>query len=105
MDCKPQNFGGSEGAVGLLRWFEKLESCFAMCNCPPADRVKYATATLENLALSWWNSQVQILGVDVDNATPWVDFKELMKRSIVLEMRFKSWRLNTSDGKCSPERH
>ena len=48
MDCKPHNFGGSEGAIGLLRWFEKVESCFAMCNCPPADRVKYATATLEN---------------------------------------------------------
>ncbi|KAI3686735.1 hypothetical protein L1987_80419 [Smallanthus sonchifolius] len=34
MDCKPHTFSGAEGAVGLLRWFEKVESVIAMCNCP-----------------------------------------------------------------------
>ena len=28
MDCKPHTFGGHEGAVGLLRWFERTESIF-----------------------------------------------------------------------------
>ncbi|KAJ0951771.1 putative transcription factor interactor and regulator CCHC(Zn) family [Helianthus annuus] len=79
MDCKPQTFSGTEGAVGLLRWFEKAESVFAMCNCPEGDRVKYATGTLEDGALTWWNAQVQMLGIEMANATTWDDFKELMR--------------------------
>ncbi|KAJ0770963.1 putative nucleotidyltransferase, Ribonuclease H [Helianthus annuus] len=80
MDCRPSTFSGTEGAVGLLHWFEKLESVFEMCECPEARRVKYATGTLEGIALTWWNAQVQILGLATANATPWNDFKELIKR-------------------------
>ncbi|KAJ0550384.1 putative nucleotidyltransferase, Ribonuclease H [Helianthus annuus] len=80
MDCRPSSFSGTEGAVGLLHWFEKLESVFEMCECPEARRVKYATGTLEGIALTWWNTQVQILGLAAANATPWEDFKELIKR-------------------------
>nr|GEU91446.1 reverse transcriptase domain-containing protein [Tanacetum cinerariifolium] len=28
MSCQPFNFKGSEGAVGLIRWFERTESVF-----------------------------------------------------------------------------
>ncbi|KAJ0901786.1 putative nucleotidyltransferase, Ribonuclease H [Helianthus annuus] len=80
MDCRPSSFSGTEGAVGLLHWFEKLESVFEMCECPEARRVKFATGTLEGIALTWWNAQVQILGLAAANATPWNDFKELIKR-------------------------
>ena len=79
MDCKPSNFSGTEGPVGLLHWIEKTESVLAKCNCPAADKVKFATGTLEGTALTWWNSQVQMLGVDVANATPWDEFKDLLK--------------------------
>ncbi|KAM0068127.1 putative retrotransposon gag domain-containing protein [Helianthus debilis subsp. tardiflorus] len=79
MDCKPQTFSGTEGAVGLLRWFEKAESVFVMCNCPVGDRVKFAAGTLEDGALTWWNAQVQLLGIEAANATTWDDFKELMR--------------------------
>ncbi|KAI3810172.1 hypothetical protein L1987_19782 [Smallanthus sonchifolius] len=56
MDCKPHVFSGAEGAVGLLRWFEKVESVIAMCNCPVANQVKFAAGTLEGPALTWWNA-------------------------------------------------
>ncbi|KAJ0885887.1 putative transcription factor interactor and regulator CCHC(Zn) family [Helianthus annuus] len=79
MDCRPTTFSGTEGAVGLLHWFEKLESVFEMCECPEARRVKYATGTLEGLALTWWNAQVQMLGLVAANATPWQTFKEMIK--------------------------
>ncbi|KAJ0715767.1 putative nucleotidyltransferase, Ribonuclease H [Helianthus annuus] len=79
MDCRPTTFSGTEGAVGLLHWFEKLESVFEMCECPEARRVKYATGTLEGLALTWWNAQVQMLGLVAANATPWETFKEMVK--------------------------
>ncbi|KAM0026190.1 putative transcription factor interactor and regulator CCHC(Zn) family [Helianthus debilis subsp. tardiflorus] len=80
MDCRPSTFSGTEGAMGLLHWFEKLESVFEMCEFPEARRVKYATGTLEGIALTWWNAQVQILGLAAANATPWNDFKEPIKR-------------------------
>nr|GEY07035.1 reverse transcriptase domain-containing protein [Tanacetum cinerariifolium] len=33
MICQPFNFKGSEGAVGLIRWFERTESVFSRSNC------------------------------------------------------------------------
>ncbi|MFS8033158.1 hypothetical protein Hanom_Chr17g01566211 [Helianthus anomalus] len=42
MDCRPNTFSGTEGAVGLLHWFEKLESVFEMCECPEARKVKFS---------------------------------------------------------------
>ena len=80
MDCKPHPFNGTEGTVSLLRWFEEVESAFAMCNCPEADRVKYASGILEGVALTWWwNSQVQKLGLEMANATTWNDFKDMLR--------------------------
>ncbi|XP_022000066.1 uncharacterized protein LOC110897612 [Helianthus annuus] len=79
MDCNPQTFSGVEGPVGLLLWFEKAESVFAMCNCLAGDRVKFASGTLEDGALTWWNAQVQMLGIEMANATTWDDFQELIR--------------------------
>ncbi|KAJ0846729.1 putative transcription factor interactor and regulator CCHC(Zn) family [Helianthus annuus] len=79
MDCRPSTFSGTEGAVGLLHWFEKLESVFEMCECPEDRRVKYAIGTLEGAALTWWKAQVQLLGLAVANAIPWNGFKELIR--------------------------
>jgi hypothetical protein len=71
MDCKPHKFSGTEGAVRLLRWIEKIESAFAMCNCPAASQVNYVSGPLEGPALTWWNSKVQILGFEPANAMAW----------------------------------
>ncbi|GJV69459.1 putative reverse transcriptase domain-containing protein [Tanacetum coccineum] len=46
---------GTEGAVGLTRWFEKLESQFGISNVAEGDRVKFASSTLLDGALTWWN--------------------------------------------------
>ncbi|GJZ78436.1 hypothetical protein Tco_0643273 [Tanacetum coccineum] len=32
--CQPLNFKGTEGVVGLTRWFEKMEIVFHISNCP-----------------------------------------------------------------------
>ncbi|GJV74216.1 putative reverse transcriptase domain-containing protein [Tanacetum coccineum] len=40
---------GSEGVVGLTRWFEKIETVFNISNCPSKYQVKYATCTLSVL--------------------------------------------------------
>ncbi|KAD4586602.1 hypothetical protein E3N88_24203 [Mikania micrantha] len=71
---------GTEGAVGLLRWIEKAESAFAMSNCRNEDRVKFAAGTFEGAALTWWNANVQNLGLDAANALPWDNFKQMLNR-------------------------
>nr|GEV00019.1 putative reverse transcriptase domain, ribonuclease H-like domain, aspartic peptidase domain protein [Tanacetum cinerariifolium] len=43
MSCQPFNFKGSEGAVGLIRWFERTESVFSRSNCTEDCKVKFAT--------------------------------------------------------------
>ncbi|GJR56706.1 hypothetical protein Tco_1407227 [Tanacetum coccineum] len=55
MKCQPLNFKGMEGVVGLIRWFEKMETIFHIRNCLEKYQVKYATCTLLNSVLTWWN--------------------------------------------------
>ncbi|GKB64443.1 hypothetical protein Tco_0920629 [Tanacetum coccineum] len=33
MKCQPLNFKGTEGVVGLIRWFEKMQTVFHISNC------------------------------------------------------------------------
>nr|GEW28218.1 reverse transcriptase domain-containing protein [Tanacetum cinerariifolium] len=64
MSCQPFNFKGSEGAVRLIRWFERTESVFSRSNCIEECKVKFATGTLTEEALSWWNSFAQPIGIE-----------------------------------------
>ncbi|GJV92864.1 hypothetical protein Tco_1540677 [Tanacetum coccineum] len=58
MNCKPHSFKGTEGVVGLKRWFEKIEQVFEICKCAEDDKVKFAMCTFEGRALTWWNGNV-----------------------------------------------
>nr|GEU51796.1 hypothetical protein [Tanacetum cinerariifolium] len=78
MRCQPFNFKGSEGAVGLIRWFEHTESVFSRSNCTEDYKVKFATGTLTEEALSWWNSFAQPIGIEEAYKITWVKFKKLL---------------------------
>ncbi|GJR04754.1 hypothetical protein Tco_0527738 [Tanacetum coccineum] len=56
INCQPFYFNGTEGAVDLIRWFEHTESVFSRSKCAEEDRVTFATGTLTDDALSWWNA-------------------------------------------------
>ncbi|GJU66903.1 hypothetical protein Tco_1253162 [Tanacetum coccineum] len=43
MSCQPSYFNGTEGAVGLIRWFERTESVFSRSKYAEEDRVTFAT--------------------------------------------------------------
>ncbi|GJX36785.1 reverse transcriptase domain-containing protein [Tanacetum coccineum] len=75
---KPHNFSGTEGVVGLTRWFEKMETVFNISNCPPNYQVKYATCTLQDSALTWWNSHKKTIDVDAAYVMNWVGIIRLM---------------------------
>nr|GFC56578.1 putative zinc finger, CCHC-type, retrotransposon Gag domain protein [Tanacetum cinerariifolium] len=78
MKCGPTQFHGTEGAVGLVRWFKKMENTFEISKCAEGKKVKFSTATLHGRALTWWNSQVATLGREVANERPWTKVKQMM---------------------------
>ncbi|GKE13350.1 reverse transcriptase domain-containing protein, partial [Tanacetum coccineum] len=71
MSCQPFNFKGTKGVVGLIRWFERTESVFLCSNCIEDCKVKFATGTLTEEALSWWNSFAQPIGIEEAYKITW----------------------------------
>nr|GEU40734.1 putative reverse transcriptase domain-containing protein [Tanacetum cinerariifolium] len=62
MKCSPISFHGSEGAVGLCRWMEKIKIIFSISHCAEGNKVMFAVVTFQGWAFTWWNSQVATLG-------------------------------------------
>nr|GEX03704.1 hypothetical protein [Tanacetum cinerariifolium] len=78
MKCNPTLFHGKEGAIELCWWFEKSEMVFSISDCAERNKVKFAAATLQGRALTWWNSQVATLGLNVAIGKSWGDMKNMM---------------------------
>ncbi|GJS18367.1 reverse transcriptase domain-containing protein [Tanacetum coccineum] len=78
MSCQPIKFKGTEGVVGLIRWFERTESVFSRSNFTENCKVKFATGTLIKESLSWWNSFAQPIGIEEAYKITWVEFKKLL---------------------------
>ncbi|GKD41105.1 reverse transcriptase domain-containing protein [Tanacetum coccineum] len=102
MKCQPLNFKGTEGVVGLIRWFEKMETVFHISNCPEKYQVKYATCTLLNSALTWWNSHKRTIGTEAAFAMSWRELMKLMTevycpRNEIQKMESELWNLTVKN--------
>nr|KAJ0185840.1 hypothetical protein LSAT_V11C900506620 [Lactuca sativa] len=80
MSCKPRPFYGTEGVVGLSRWMEKTKVVFHISAFPDDCRVKYATCTLMDSALTWWNNHAKSMGIAEAYAMGWESLKQLMTK-------------------------
>ncbi|GJS08364.1 reverse transcriptase domain-containing protein [Tanacetum coccineum] len=60
ISCQPFCFNGTEGAVGLIRWFERTESVFSRSRCAEENKVTFATGTLTDDALSCTGPRTKI---------------------------------------------
>nr|GEV33661.1 reverse transcriptase domain-containing protein [Tanacetum cinerariifolium] len=78
ISCQPFYFNGTEGAVGLICWFERTESVFSRSRCAEENKVTFATGTLTNDALSWWNAYAQPMGIEQANQIIWTELKRLL---------------------------
>ncbi|GJS80130.1 uncharacterized mitochondrial protein-like protein [Tanacetum coccineum] len=78
ISCQPFCFNGTEGAVGLIRWFERTESVFSRSRCAEENKVTFATGTLTDDALSWWNAHAQPMGIEQANQITWTELKRLL---------------------------
>ncbi|GJZ68889.1 putative reverse transcriptase domain-containing protein, partial [Tanacetum coccineum] len=78
ISCQPFYFNGTEGAVDLIRWFERSESVFSRSNCAEENKVAFATGTLTDDALSCWNSYAQPIRIEQANRITWTELKRLL---------------------------
>ncbi|GJX86448.1 hypothetical protein Tco_0337222 [Tanacetum coccineum] len=84
-DNTNRNTGEStERAVGLIYWFEQTELVFLLSNCTENSKVKFATGTLTEDALSCWNSFAQPIRIEEAYKTTWSELKKLLTN--------KSWQ-------------
>ncbi|GKA67930.1 putative reverse transcriptase domain-containing protein [Tanacetum coccineum] len=79
-----------------------METVFHISNCPKRYQVKYATCTLLDSALSWWNSHKRTIRTDAAYALSW---RELMKlitevycpRNEVQKIETELWNLTVKN--------
>nr|GEX20591.1 reverse transcriptase domain-containing protein [Tanacetum cinerariifolium] len=71
------------------------ESIFAELdnsNCAEENRVTFATGTLINDALSWWNAYAQPIGIEKANRIAWNELKRLLTNNTALELKSRKWK-------------
>ncbi|GJZ34282.1 putative reverse transcriptase domain-containing protein [Tanacetum coccineum] len=73
-----KKYDGKGGAIALTRWIEKMENVIDNSGCAENQKVRYASSSFVNKALTWWNTQVQARGRVAAMAMAWNDFKALM---------------------------
>ncbi|GJY05883.1 reverse transcriptase domain-containing protein [Tanacetum coccineum] len=78
ISCQPFYFNGMEEATRLIRWFERTESIFSRSNCVEENRVTFATGTLTDDALSWWNAYAQPIRIEQANMITWTELRRLL---------------------------
>ncbi|GJR30693.1 reverse transcriptase domain-containing protein [Tanacetum coccineum] len=102
MKCQPLGFKGTKGVVGLIRWSEKMETVFHISNCPKRYQVKYATYTLLDSALTWWNSHKRTIKIDAAYALSWRELLKMMTevyclRNEIQKMESELWNLSVKN--------
>nr|GFA66728.1 hypothetical protein [Tanacetum cinerariifolium] len=100
LKCQPLNFKGTEEVIGLTQWFKKMESVFNISNCTATCQVKYAVCTLQGVALTWCNSHVKTVTLEVAQALPWKTVKKMMTdkycpKGEIKKLETEWWELKT----------
>nr|GFB62430.1 reverse transcriptase domain-containing protein [Tanacetum cinerariifolium] len=65
-------------AVGLIRRFERTESVYSRSNCTEDCKVIFATGTLIEDALSWWNSYAKPIRIEQADKITWTELKRIL---------------------------
>ncbi|GJR71513.1 putative reverse transcriptase domain-containing protein [Tanacetum coccineum] len=102
MKCQPLNFKGTERVVRLIRWFEMMETVFHISNYLEKYQVKYATCTLLNSALTWWNSHKRTSRTEAAFSMSWRELMKLMTevycpRKEIQKMESELWNLTVKN--------
>ncbi|GJQ95637.1 putative reverse transcriptase domain-containing protein [Tanacetum coccineum] len=98
LKCQPLNFKGTEGLVGLTRWFERIELDFYISNCAVGNHIKFSTCTLLGSALTWWNSYVKAVGHNAAYRMTWKSLMNMLTdkycpRGKIKQLEIEIWNL------------
>ncbi|GJT18595.1 reverse transcriptase domain-containing protein, partial [Tanacetum coccineum] len=79
-----------------------METVFHISNCPERYQVKYATYTLLDSALTWWNSHKRTIGTDASYALSWKELMKLMTEvycpiNEIQKMETELWNLSVKN--------
>ncbi|GJS60447.1 putative reverse transcriptase domain-containing protein [Tanacetum coccineum] len=79
-----------------------METVFHISNCPERYQVKYATCTLLDSALTWWNSHKRTIGTDAAYTLSWRELLKLMTevycpRNEIQNMETELWNLSVKN--------
>ncbi|GJT65399.1 putative reverse transcriptase domain-containing protein [Tanacetum coccineum] len=92
------NEAGGQGGAPAAR--ECTFSGFMKCNprFHGTRKVKFAAATLQGRALTWWNSQVATMGLEAANQIGWTEMRRLMTEEFcpieeIQRMEHELWNL------------
>nr|GEW44316.1 reverse transcriptase domain-containing protein [Tanacetum cinerariifolium] len=85
LNCGPLKFNGTEGVIGLTRWFERTEFVSSISNCTSENQVKFTSFTLIGSALTWWNSHMGAVSQEVAYAMPWKTLRQMMTAKPMLQ--------------------
>nr|GEX08414.1 reverse transcriptase domain-containing protein [Tanacetum cinerariifolium] len=58
--------------------YKEFISLFSRSNCAEENKVAFATGTLTNDVLSWWNAYAQPIGIEQANRITWTELKRLL---------------------------
>ncbi|GKB27332.1 hypothetical protein Tco_0866733 [Tanacetum coccineum] len=70
----------------------QIELVFSRSNYTEDCKVKFATGTLTEEALSWWNSFAQPIGIEEAYKIILVEFKKLLIKKYFLGIRSRRWK-------------
>ncbi|GJS70440.1 putative reverse transcriptase domain-containing protein [Tanacetum coccineum] len=65
-----------------IRWLERTESVFSPVASSTETQIKFATGTLTEEAISWWNYFAQPIGIEEAYKITWAEFKKLLIKKI-----------------------
>nr|GEX92218.1 reverse transcriptase domain-containing protein [Tanacetum cinerariifolium] len=95
----------TEGVVGLTQCIKKMESVFQISGYAIENQVKFATCTLLDATLTWWDSQIRSLGPDAYLMT-WDVLKKKMTyrycpQGEIKKLEIKLWNLKVKGNDVS----
>nr|GEY39916.1 hypothetical protein [Tanacetum cinerariifolium] len=104
LNYESRNFKGSEDVVGLTRWFEKMEYVFNISNCATNCQVNYATCTLQDNTLTWWNLRMKTILIDAAYEMSWKELIKMMTevycpRNEIQKVESELWNLTVKEKK------
>nr|GEX42569.1 reverse transcriptase domain-containing protein [Tanacetum cinerariifolium]GEX46202.1 reverse transcriptase domain-containing protein [Tanacetum cinerariifolium] len=101
VEANGNNGNGNGNGIGNLNVNNrgvKMETVFHISNFSPKYQVKYASCTMMNGALTWWNSHKMIVGVNAAYVMTWKALMKLMTkvyrpRNKIQKMEIGLWNL------------